>query len=218
MTKPNYLPVLIAFSAFLLGVLPASAQSKDWALKSEKEGVKVYYRQTSDVHEVKLTTSLKTSLSGILHLFAEVEQYPDWGYKVVESRLIQKKSDTDLIYYTRFDFPWPLSDRDIVMHSTLIQDPVTKKVVSKSVAEPWHIAEVADVVRIKEARTQWSLYPNETGWLYLEYYIYSNPGGMLPSWLVNMAIDVGPLETIKAIRGKLADPTYQAVKLAHILE
>ncbi|MBK8558132.1 MAG: hypothetical protein IPL65_21410 [Lewinellaceae bacterium] len=157
-------------------------------------------------------------MSGILHLFAEVEQYPDWGYKVVESRLIQKKSDTDLIYYTRFDFPWPLSDRDIVMHSTLIQDPVTKKVVSKSVAEPWHIAEVADVVRIKEARTQWSLYPNETGWLYLEYYIYSNPGGMLPSWLVNMAIDVGPLETIKAIRGKLADPTYQAVKLAHILE
>jgi hypothetical protein len=130
--------------------------------------------------------------------------------------LIEKVSDTELVYYTKFDFPWPLADRDVVMRSKLVQDPQTKVVTSVSTAEPWHLAEYADVVRIKKASTHWVMHPNDSGWLYIEYFVYSDPGGNIPDWAVNMAIDVGPRETVKSIRNILKEPAFQKVRLAHI--
>lgn len=216
--KFNFKIGQLLFFFVLLLSMDVQAQKKNWELKSDKEGVKLYLNETPSLYEVKLVTSIKTKMSGLLHLFNEVERYPQWGYKVMESRLIERISDTEMIYYSRFDFPWPMSDRDVIMHSTLTQDPVTKVVTTVSTAEPWHVPRKKDVVRITEASTSWKLYPNDSGWLYVEYYIYSDPGGNLPDWLVNLAVDVGPLETVKAIRKILNEPEYQRVKLAHIID
>jgi hypothetical protein len=188
----------------------------EWVFKNEKEGVKVYYRKTSDIQEVKLISSIKVPLSGLIQLFSEVELYPTWGYKVMESRLIKKVSDTEMYYYSRLDFPWPLSDRDLVMHTKLEQDPVTRKIIATSKAVPNMAPEVADVVRITNATTQWTLIPGAGGWLYTEYYIYSSPGGNIPDWMINMAVDVGPRETIKNIRNIVQQYKYQSARLAHI--
>ncbi len=50
----------------------------------------------------------------------------------------------------------------------------------------------------------------------MEYYIYSDPGGSLPDWLVNMALDVGPRETIKNIRGFVQQEKYKTAKVAYL--
>ncbi|MBU6343454.1 MAG: hypothetical protein KGS48_18295 [Bacteroidetes bacterium] len=194
-----------------------NAQNKDgWAFKNEKEGVKVYYKNTSNIQEIKLISSIQSNLSGMIQLFTEVEHYPLWGYKVIEARLLKRISATEMYYYSRIDFPWPMSDRDLIMHSQMTQDPATKKVVCTSTAAPDFIPEVKDVVRVRTANTTWTLFPGTGGWLYSEYYIYSDPGGSIPAWLINMAIDVGPRETIKNIRAILRDPRYQRAKLPYI--
>ena len=199
-----------------LSISTGIAQEKKWELKSNKEGVKLYLHNTGGIYEVKLVTSIKTSLSGLLKLFNEVDRYSQWGYKIGEARLIRRISPTEMIYYVRLDFPWPVSDRDLVIHSTLEQNPKTKVVTTKSVAEPWHVPRKKDVIRMTDAYTSWKLFPNDSGWLYIEYYIYSDPGGYIPDWLVNMAVDVGPVETIKSMRKILKEPQYQNAKLAHI--
>lgn len=190
--------------------------SGNWTLKNNKDGVKVYFKKTADIHEIKLVTSLQTSLSGLVQLLSEVEHYPTWGYKVLESKLLKKVSETEMYYYSKLDFPWPLSDRDLIMHTHLEQDPTTKRIIARSVAEPDYLPENKDVVRIRNAHTQWTLLPGTGGWPYVEYHIYSDPGGNLPDWLINMAIDVGPRETIKAMRGLLQQDKYKKAKLAHI--
>jgi len=193
------------------------AQNTDgWVFKNEKEGVKVYYRKTSDVYELKLITSLKVSLSGLVTLLSEVENYPKWGYKVTESRELKKISAQETYYYSRLDFPWPLDDRDIVVHSKMVQDPVTRRVTATSKAMPDYLASNKGVVRMRNAHTTWTLLPGPGGWTYVEYYIYSDPGGSLPDWLVNMALDVGPRETIKNIRGFVQQEKYRNAKLAHL--
>ena len=149
-------------------------------------------------------------------LLSEVDHYPAWGYKVAESKLLTQTSVNESVYYSKLDFPWPLDDRDIIMRNNVVQDPLTGKIVATSVAAPGYIAENKDVVRIKNAKTIWTIVPGSGGWLYVEYYIYSDPGGSLPDWLVNMAIDVGPRETIKNIREFVRLPKYQTAKLAHI--
>jgi hypothetical protein len=207
------------FLIFLL-IFPrlTQAQASNWVFKAEKEGVKVYYKATKDVHEIKLITSIKSSLAGLIQLFSEVDRYPTWGYKIIESRLLKRVSPTELYYYSRIDFPWPLYDRDIIMHTKTVQDPATKKIVATSHSVPDYLPEVPNVVRMHRANTSWTMYPNATGWLYCEYYIYTDPGGNIPNWVINMAIDIGPRETIKKIKEQLLQPRYQSVKLKHIKE
>lgn len=197
----------------------AAAQSKDgWVLKSQRNAIKVFYRKTSDIHELKLTTSIKTPLSGIVHLLDDVDKYTVWGYKISEARLIKRISPTEIIYYSRIDFPWPMSDRDVVLRTTVEQDLQNNAVTSSSVAVAGWAPEVKDVIRLKKANTRWTVIPGANGWMYVEYYLYSDPGGNLPDWAINLAIDVGPRETIKRMREILKDPLYQNAKLAHIRE
>lgn len=213
--RKNCLPLVL----FLLLLIPAFAFSQNsdgWIFKNEKNGIKVYYRKTSDVYELKLITSIQSSISGLVSLLSDVERYPQWGYKITEAEFIRKHSETEAVYRSRFDFPWPLDDRDIVMHNKVQQDPVSGKVTATSTATPGLAPEKSDAVRIKDAKTVWTIYPGTGGWLYVEYYVYSNPGGNLPDWLVNMALDVGTRETIQHIRQHVSHPRYQAAKLAFI--
>ncbi len=208
------LPLLLAT---IFGPNFINAQDTNgWIFKNEKEGVKVYYRKTSDVYELKLITSLKVSLSGLVTLLSEVDNYPKWGYKVTESRELKKISEWETYYYSKLDFPWPLDDRDIVVRSKMEQDPVTRRITATSVSEPDFIPANKGVVRMRNAHTSWTLLPGPGGWTYVEYYIYSDPGGSLPDWLVNMALDVGPRETIKNIRNFVLQDKYQRAKLAHL--
>ena len=193
------------------------AQDTDgWLLKNDKDNVQVFYKKTDNVQEIKLITSLRTTLTGLVHLLSEVDNYPNWGYKVMEARLLKRVSDTEMFYYSRLDFPWPLSDRDMVMHTTLRQDPITHRILSTSTAVPDYLPVVPDVVRITSARTQWTMTPGTNGWIGVEYYLHSNPGGNIPDWVVNMAIDLGPRETIKSLRGLLPQTRYQAARLEYI--
>lgn len=196
-----------------------NAQNTDgWVFKNEKDGIKVYYKKTSDVHEVKMVTSIKATLTGMAKLLNEVEHYTEWGYKVSEANLVKRVNEKEFYYYCKLDFPWPLNDRDLVLQTKVEQDSVSRRITSSSWARPDLQPEKTDVVRIKTARTRWSVLPGAGGWLYVEYYIYSDPGGNLPDWLVNMAIDMGPRETINTMRTMLQKPEYRTAKLAYIRE
>lgn len=210
------LPLWAALSV-LFSTLQAQS-SDNWVLRGEKDDVQVYYRQTSDVHEIKLVTTIRTSLAGIVQLFDDVPSYPQWGYHLMEARLVKRVSETEMYYYSRFDFPWPLSDRDLIMHTQLKQDPNTRTVTSVSVAVPDMLPEVEGVVRIRKAHSKWVICPAKPGVLNVEYYLYSHPGGQLPGWLINMAVDIGPRESIKKMRALLLDPTYRNARLAHVRE
>jgi hypothetical protein len=201
----------ITFTALLQAQTPGA-----WTLKNEKDGVKVYLRKTSDIYEIKLASSFKTSLSGLASILSEVDKFETWGYKVSQVRLISQVSPTEFYYYARLDFPWPLADRDVVMHTKLHQDPVTLRVYSHSKSEPDLIPPVANVIRIREAHTKWTLFPGTNGWVYTEYEIYTDPGGNIPDWIVNLAIDIGLRETMNNIRNFLKETRYQNIKLAYI--
>jgi hypothetical protein len=208
--------LMLLCSALLIPSLLLAQNTDGWVFKNEKEGVKVYYRKTSDVYELKLITSLKASLSGLVTLLSEVENYPKWGYKVAEARPLKKVSEWESYYYSRLDFPWPLDDRDIVVHSKMVQDPVTQRITATSKADPGFLPEQKGLVRMRNTHTTWTLVPGQGGWTYVEYYIYSDPGGSLPDWLINMALEVGPRETIKNIRGFVQQEKYKQAKLAHL--
>lgn len=217
---PLSLAYWLLFVSWVPVFLKAQNASKElpWILRSDKDGIQVYYRQTADVHELKLVTSMQASLASIAQLFDEVYNYPRWGYRLAEARLVKRVSETEMYYYVLLDFPWPLSDRDLIMHTRLDQDPNTRILTSISTAAPRMEPERSGVVRIRDAHSKWVIVPTGAGKVQVEYYLYSNPGGNLPDWLINLAADVGPRESIKKMRALLREGRYRNVYLAHIRE
>ena len=209
---------LIGFSCLFSGRPPVTAHD-DWVFKREKDQVKIYTKKMPNgLTAVKLTASVRATLSGVVQLFSDVDEYGRWGYKMMDAKLVQRTSVYEQHYYAKFDFPWPLADRDIVLHSLMNQDTETKTVSYDNNAVAGLVAEQKGTVRIKEARTQWKFFAPKHGWMYLEQYVCSDPGCDIPGWATDFAINTGPVETIKGIRNRLQTERYQNAKVAHILE
>ena len=209
---------LLSISCLFSG-RPAPSGQEDWVFKKEKDQVKIYTkRMANGMTAVKLTASAQATLSGVVQLFSDVDDYGQWGYKMLEAKLVQRKSLYEHHYYAKFDFPWPLADRDIVLHSVMSQDANTKTVSYDNKAVIGLVAEQKGVVRITEAQTQWRFHAPKNGWMYLEQYVYSDPGGDIPGWATDFVINAGPVETIKGIRNRLQAERYQQAKLGHVLE
>lgn len=213
----KYLSIVSLF-AFLMPLITLLAQKDNWVLRHEKNGVKTFFREKKGGYEVKFMTSIQTSLSGFTKLLNDVEQYPIWGYKVKEARLLKKISDNEMYYYTRIDLPWPLEDRDFVLHTIFTQYLVARRVESINQSVPNFIPPVPGVVRVQHTISRWTLTPTSGGMVKTEYYLDSDPGGSLPNWLVNMGLEMGPLEMFKSINVLLKKPAYRDLKIAGIKE
>lgn len=199
--------------------LAISAQpGTGWEFKGEKDGVKIYHQRSPGLLHIKATSSVKTRMSAIAALFADVDNYKDWGYKMLESRLLERVSETEHWYYVKYDFPWPFDDRDIILHSKLVQDPISRKIKITNTPHPQRLPENKGLVRIRNTTTQWVFTPGEGGWVYVEQYISTDSAEGLPEWLVKLTADTGPRETAKGVRRLLRLEKYQNARLAHILE
>lgn len=199
--------------------MPVSAQEPGvWIFRGEQDGIKIYHRKTEGLLHIKLCTSLKAPLAGIAELFTDVGTYGQWGYKLEEARLLRRVSETELYYYALYDFPWPIEDRDIILHSKLEQNPVSKIMTITNTPIPDYLPEKPGILRIRNTNTKWSFVPGDGGWVYTEQQISTDSAEGLPDWLVKLTADTGPRETARAIRKVLAAERFQKASSSLIRE
>ncbi|RMG76619.1 MAG: hypothetical protein D6714_21120 [Bacteroidetes bacterium] len=222
MTKqPAFLsPAIFLLTAILLTATSTTAQSGDWVLSDSDDDMTIYYREPADspIKELKFNFTVRASLSAIVSVLEDVDNYPKWVYKLSESKVLKKVRDGEVYYYNVMDFPWPLSDRDLIAHSRIYQDPVTKVITSVSTGAPREVPEQPDIVRIKTLEIRYVIRPNDNGTVTIEYFLKSDPAGNLPAWLVNLALEHGPVETIRSFKKMLLKPHYKNARLAFISE
>ncbi len=198
----------------------ANAQEAKWELKKDRNDVKVYVREATDspFKELKMSFDVEASMHAIVALLQDVEAIPDWVYKCTEAYVVKEISQDEEYYYNLVDFPWPMSDRDFVVRSSMTKDTINNTLRSESWIANDMIPEKEGVVRIKHLHLWWIFTPKPEGGVHIDYYLKSDPGGYLPSWIVNMAIDQGPLQTVKRFRQTLKEPKYRNAKVAFLSE
>lgn len=215
MPKTPY-KIFFLLLALALQVAIFAQSPSNWEYKGEKEGVKVYHQKTPGLLHIKLSTAVKVPLSGIAALFSDVDHYKDWGYKICESRLLRRVSPIEAWYYAKYDFPWPMDDRDIILQSKMQQDPGTRQIVITNTPYPAYLPEEQGVFRIKNTFTRWSFVPNDGGWVSVEQQISTDSAEDMPDWLIKMTVDTGPRETAKSVRKILQQEKYQNAQLDFI--
>jgi hypothetical protein len=52
----------------------------------------------------------------------------------------------------------------------------------------------------------------------IDFTLFADPAGSIPSWLVNMFSNLGPFETFKKLKIQIKKPEYQNVHLPFIID
>ncbi len=217
--KKLYLSLMVLIILFTFQVSLLS-QKGGWKLKKEKDGIEIYTKDgiANNLKEIKINTLLKASLSSITAALSDINAYPEWVYKCIDSKPLYMVGGQELYFYTETNLPWPLQNRDLVLHNITFQDPVTKTVFSSSVTAEGIEPEKEGIVRVPYLVSKWVFTPLKNGTVHLSYYLNSDPGGSIPDWLVNMAIEQGPFQTMKKFRELVKKEKYKNVQLPYIQE
>lgn len=189
------------------------AQTSSWKFRHDHNGVQVYTRKdtSSGILELKLRTEVRASLRSVVALASDIPNLKDWAFRLKESYNIRSVSETEGYLYMRTDFPLPFSDRDMIVHYTFKQDPHTKQVTSTSKSAHNLIPEKEGIVRIKAIESKWTYTPLPGGMIRLEYQLKSDPGGSIPKWLINLAVDDGPVKSILGLKQQLGKYEHATV-------
>jgi len=174
----------------LLAALPATAGG--WEKAGVEDGVVIYNRdkEGSDVKEVKAIGTINAPNWVVKNVVDDVANYKDFMPYTKVSTLKKGKGDS-VITYQYLEMPL-VSNRDYTLRIT-DKSFVNKagQVVYKNVWTPAnHLGPKPKdgAVRLNINDGYWVLEPIDGGKkTKATYYVYTNPGGSIPSWIANRA-------------------------------
>jgi hypothetical protein len=196
---------LLALFFIFLAFNRLSAQTREndgWKLAKDKQGIKIYTRslEGSKLKEFKAYTELNTSIEILAEVLMDVEHYTDWTENIKHSKLLKEISDKEIIIYSELKVPWPFDNRDVVdrtqIYWSVNKDSFTLEI--KSI--PDYIQEKEEIVRMPLADGGWEIYRKGNDKISVAYHFAADPGGRIPSWLVNMFIVDGPYKTLNNLK------------------
>jgi uncharacterized membrane protein len=180
-------------------VLPADTI---WRLEKDKNGVKVYTRPVEGmtIKEFKAVVIINAPVSKLLSMVMDVVAYPKWVANVKSVKILKETGNDEVIYYTEIQVPWPLSNRDNIIRSKIVNDSATGIVKVIMTGKPDYLPEYSGIVRIPNAGGYWHFSPLEDGKVEVVMQYLADPAGNIPDWVVNMFVVDGPYKTFLKMR------------------
>mgnify|MGYP004000289011 CR=1 FL=1 len=198
--------LFLATAIIAISATPSTVLAASWLPVTYEDGIAVY---TKDVPGRGFPTfrgvgMIEADIFDVLAVISDIKRHPEWMSRCKESRLLDKKSETEYIVYTRTDAPWPVSDRDAVFHSKSTVNIADKEVIVRFWAvRSNRMPKVNGVVRMVELNGRYKLKAWGKGRTKIDYMVDANPGGMIPTWMAKMATKKMPLITIQKLRKQI---------------
>ncbi|HEX8952678.1 MAG TPA: START domain-containing protein, partial [Polyangia bacterium] len=199
----------------------AAPTEAGWQQIKQSDGITVYKRvvEGSPLKEFRGRAVVAAPVATILAVFSDVPHATEWMDSCNGSRSVADISDSEKVVYNRTHAPWPVADRDAVLHNLARFDEAERRVE----LDFWTVDDAKEppikgVVRMPYLRGHWILWPSSDGQsTRVEYQVHANPGGALPTWLVNYVSRDLPYKTIEGLRAQVKRRHYPDFE-AHIKE
>lgn len=195
---------IVISMVFLCTCYSLEAQEK-WELAKEKDNITVYTKDTegSRIKSYKTVAILDCAVDDLIPVYMDAERFTEWVFHCPESREIARENDT-LVYYSIYSMPFPFKDRDLVARRVKRTNPDGS--VSFDVNQIEGVLDNNDdYVRIPAYEERSTLIPLDNEKVKVVSEGFFDPGGSLPSWLLNMFIADGPVETFINLRELVAE-------------
>lgn len=196
---------LLSLSLYYTAIQAQVPSTVNWKQEKQANGIQVF---TADVDGsnrkyIKVKAEMEGSLNKVKAVFQNIAQQKAWVYSTKQAYLLQQVDDHTLLYYNETSLPWPASNRDIAINMKLTEDHTQHKLVITQEGQPSATPTHKGVVRIPHLSANWQFHEVAANQLLAEYYIDIDPGGSLPTWVINLFIAKGPYETFVNLRKML---------------
>jgi len=209
---------------FLLSLMLACgmAAAGEWELARDRSGIQVWTRDEPGypIRAFKAVAVVNSSLSGLVSLILDTDRASQWAYRTTRIEVLRRDDEAaTFVIRAETDFPWPFSNRDVVMAGQIIQDEKTRTVTIRSHSTPaGQYAPHADFVRMPDMTGDWIFRPLGGGLVEVTMVGRADPGGSIPAGLVSLIIHETPYQTLRGLRKIIGDERYQRSRFQKIRE
>jgi len=191
---------------FLFTFITVAVHSQyNWKLSKDKDGIRVYESdvKNSNFKSIKVECVLQGTYDKLMAILNDVSLHKQWVFHSKTSNILKRNSPRDFYYYTETSMPWPMSNRDAVIHLVMTRDSLNRFLKITGTGVPNFIAEKGGKVRVPRSSVNWYVTMPSSTSINIVYTFEADPGGSLPAWLVNMFADKGPYESFKKLSALL---------------
>ena len=199
------LKFLVILSTFMCMITAVKAQDT-WELRRNENGITIYSRRHDNLVELHLLTEFNSTTDNLINQLMNIPNYVIWVYGNKRSGIIKKINDHDIIYFTEAHLPWPIADRDLVIELTITPASATNPltIIAKSI--DGILPPKPHFIRVPYSVATWHVIPVPGNKIKIDYTFSLDPGGSIPSWLVNLTIATGPYKSFLKL-GDMLNPS-----------
>lgn len=182
-----------------------------WKQEHDSDNMAVYSRAVANsaIREVMAESVIEAPPWQVLSALLDYPAYPSFMPYVVKNE-IEKTHENKTWVFQQLGFPWPISDRYYTLVMSHRDDPLHEDSYEIS----W---DLSDEELTKQGKGM-QVMLNRGGWRLISvnagqstkifYYLYTDPGGVLPDWISNMANTVAVPKVIEAVRERVQTTSY----------
>ncbi len=188
---------LLILLLFISTVIFAQEQ---WKLRKEANGIKVYIKnsESSSLNTFKAVAKVKAPIDRVLEVIIDA---PQLDIEKVESAVtykVKRIDSTHHIYYFKNKLPWPIRNRDNV--SIVEIEKISETIIKCNIeAIDEAIPKEKNTIRVNNLKGYWLL-EEKDGYTLVSQELFIDPGGSIPSFIVNSLLHKGPYNTFLALK------------------
>ena len=172
----------------------------NWELKKKGEGVEVYTRKAAvgNIKEIRVLCQLDATEAQFINMLKDIPGYSEWVFSNKKSYILKTVAPDKIIYYTQCKLPWPIKDRDLITELNIEPSPQVLNVNVKCL--PQYLPKNTDYIRVPYSLAKWKVTLMADNKLNVDYTFSVDPGGSIPSWILNATMAIGPYNTFVKLK------------------
>ncbi len=217
--------IIIPFLVVFLFSGSIYSSSFDWELEMDKNGIKVYLKElkTKDIKAFRGTVFINASVDSLLAVIMDIDACTDWLQYCQNPLILERINFSESYHYLINDLPFPVVDREFILHTKISRDPISGSITVYSESRPDYCLQlqtsdcqlIKDSFRVlvKHSQGSYLLEAVKKGSTKVTWTQYTNPGGYIPPWLVNKIIRQVAYNTMQGLRVKVIEKKYEKARL-----
>ena len=189
----------------LAGSTSGFGAEKQWQLEQDGKGIQVYTRQVdgSPYLAVKATGIFNASADKVVTALGTGNGCSKWRSLCKSSKVLRTVSEQERYIHQVLNLPWPISDRDLVVHSTTVIDPLSQS-ATVSLVSASTILPPQDYVRA-ESNGQFAIKVISDEEIEFTYIMHADLGGELSPDIINSQLASSTFKDMKLLQDLVED-------------
>lgn len=187
----------------LICLFSNNSNAQVWKKALDKNGIQVYTatNANSKYDYTKSIMQINGTIQKAIDVLFNFEAYPNWVPYCIASKTVKRISDSEFVYHAVLDIPF-VKNRDLVIR-------IKKKSIGLNsfILELSHdnsmVAISKDYVRMPFYYGKYTITEKEKNILSITLENSYDPGGTIPSFLVNMSKTDSPYKMFKSLRERI---------------